>query len=95
VTEIEDALQALAERGEWHGPARGDAELVRVEIRRAARKRGIRVRTSTDAIGRPWAVTPDGLPAGEPWRGAAEHMREVEPFASIRLAWQSRREDRT
>ena len=38
-------LQALAERGVWHGSADGDGELVRVEIRRAARKAGIKVRT--------------------------------------------------
>lgn len=49
--------------------------------------------TGIDAIRRPWAVTPDGLPGEEPWRGAAEHMREVEPFASIRLAWQDHRQD--
>ncbi len=86
-------MQALAERGEWVGRAGTDAEAVRAAIRREARRRGIRVRTITDAIGRPHAVTRDGLPAEEPWRGAAEHMHEVEPFASIRLAWQDRRED--
>jgi hypothetical protein len=75
-SEIDVALQALAERGEWHGRAEGYAELVRVEIRRAARRRGIRVRTGVDAIGRPWAVTPDGLPAHEPSRGAAVHAPE-------------------
>lgn len=76
MTEIDHALQVLAERGEWHGTARGNAELVRVGIRRGARRRGIRVRTFTDAIGRPWAVTPDGLPGEEPWRGVAVHAEE-------------------
>jgi hypothetical protein len=33
VTDIDDALQALTKRGEWHGRAEGDAELSRVEIR--------------------------------------------------------------
>ncbi len=47
--------------------------MLRVAIRRATRQRGIRVRTFVDAIGRPHATTPDGLPAEEPWRGAALH----------------------
>src|SRR3954469_1647933 len=64
-------LPALAERGVWHGSDDGDAELVRVEIRRAARKAGIKVRTTVDGLGRPHACTPDGWPAHEPWRGAA------------------------
>ena len=69
-------LQALAERGAWHGSDDGDAELVRVEIRRAARKAGIKVRTVVDRLGRPHACTPDGRPAHEPWRGAAIHAQE-------------------
>jgi hypothetical protein len=69
-------LQALAERGVWHGGDDGDAELVRVEIRRAARKAGIKVRTIVDRRGRPHAFTPDGWPAHEPWRGAAIHAHE-------------------
>ena len=69
-------LQALAERGTWvHSPV-ADAELLRVEIRRAARRRGIRVRTGITPAGYLWATTPDGLPAEEPWRGAAEHAYE-------------------
>jgi hypothetical protein len=73
-------VQALAERGIergiWPGSADGDAELVRVEIRRAARKAGIKVRTMVDGRGRPHAFTPDGWPAHEPWRGAATHAHE-------------------
>ncbi|MGY1667578.1 hypothetical protein [Geodermatophilus sp. SYSU D00696] len=71
--DVEAALQALGQLGRWIGRADADAEMVRVEIRRAARQRGIRVRTFIDAIGRPHATTPDGLPAEEPWRGAAVH----------------------
>jgi len=69
-------LQALAERGAWHGRDDSDGELVRVEIRRAARKAGIKVRTFVDGRGRPHACTPDGWPAHEPWRGAALHAHE-------------------
>jgi hypothetical protein len=54
----------------------GDAELVRVEIRRAARNAGVKVRTVVDGLGRPHARTPDGWPAHEPWRGAAIHAHE-------------------
>ena len=75
-------MQVLAQRGQWVGRTGGDAEAVRAEIRRAARGRGWRITTITDAIGRPHAATRDGLPAEEPWRGAAEHMREAEPHAS-------------
>ena len=76
MSEIEEALQALAERGIWireHGP---DGELLRVELRRAAKARGIRVRTWIGADGSLRAHTPDGLPAEEPWRGAALHVHE-------------------
>jgi hypothetical protein len=76
VTDIDLVLQALAERGVWHGSDDGDAELVRAEIRRAARKAGIKVRTIVDELGRPHAGTPDGWPAHEPWRGAAIHAHE-------------------
>ena len=76
VDEIESTLQALAEWGEWHGRPSDDAELVRVEIRRAARKARIKVRTSVDSLGRPHAYTPDGWPAHEPWRGAAIYAHE-------------------
>src|ERR1700709_275399 len=69
-------LQALAERGAWHGSDDGDAEPVRVAIRRAARKAGIKVRTAVDGLGRPHAATPDGGPAQEPWRGAAIHAHK-------------------
>ena len=72
-------LQALAERGAWHGSDDGDAELVRVEIRHAARKAGLKVRTVVDGLGRPHAYTPDGWPAHEPWRGAAIHAHESGP----------------
>lgn len=69
-------LQVLAEQGTWvHAPL-PDAELLRVEIRRAARRRGIRVRTGINSAGYVWATTPDGLPAEEPWRGAAAHAYE-------------------
>jgi hypothetical protein len=95
MSEIEAALQTLAERGEWVGRTGGNPEAVRAEIGRAARRRGWRIETSTDRIGRPHAATRDGLPAEEPWRGAAEHMRDVEPFASIRLAWQDRPKGRS
>jgi hypothetical protein len=76
VTDRELVLKALAERGFWHGRNDGDAEPVRIEIRRAARKAGIKVRTIVDRLGRPHAFTPDGWPAHEPWRGAAIHTHE-------------------
>ena len=76
-------LQALAERGVWHGSDDGDAELVRVEIRRAARKAGIRVRTFVDGLGRPHACTPDGWPAHEPWRGAVIHAHESGAMGAV------------
>lgn len=74
--EIEDALRALAEKGVWVRAAAFDSELVRVELRRAAKKRGIRVRTGYGMDDCLVAHTPDGLPAEEPWRGAAEHVHE-------------------
>ena len=76
MSEIEVALQALAERGRWIGRECDDAEMVRVEVRRAARKAKINVRTLVDRRGRPHAFTPDGWPAHEPWRGAAIHAYE-------------------
>ncbi|MFL6097266.1 MAG: hypothetical protein ACJ71Y_17580 [Blastococcus sp.] len=76
MTDMDLVLQALAERGAWHGSDDGDAGLVRVEIRRAARNAGIKVRTIVDGQGRPHACTPDGWPAHEPWRGAAIHAQE-------------------
>ena len=76
MSEIEVALQALAERGHWIGRECDDAEMVRVEVRRAARKAKINVRTLVDRRGRPHAFTPDGWPAHEPWRGAAIHAYE-------------------
>jgi hypothetical protein len=69
-------LQALVERGAWHGSDDGDAGLVLAEIRHAARKAGIKVRTVVDGLGRPHAGTPDGWPAHEPWRGAAIHAQK-------------------
>lgn len=67
---------ALAERGFWmHGPV-PDGELLRVEIRRACRRRGVRVRTGMGTQGQIWACTPDGLPGEEPWRGAAQHAND-------------------
>lgn len=74
--DVDTALRVLAERGHWVGHETPDAEIVRVEIRRAARKAKINVRTSVDRRGRPHAMTPDGLPAHEPWRGAAIHAYE-------------------
>src|SRR3954465_6706264 len=50
--------------------------VIRVEIRRAARKSSIKVRPFVDILGRPHAYTPDGWPAHEPWRGAAIHAHE-------------------
>jgi hypothetical protein len=98
VDEIETALQALAERGEWHGRPGDDAELIRVEIRRAARKAKINVRTSVDSLGRPHAYTRDGWPAHEPWRGAAIHAYESgaegAAFAAVMERYDPRRRDR-
>lgn len=76
VDEMEDALRALAEKGVWVRPAAADSELIRVQLRRAARRRGIRVRTGYGIDDCLVAHTPDGLPAEEPWRGAAEHVHE-------------------
>lgn len=76
MTMIDSALQALGERGQWVGPSGPDAELTRVELRRAARRAGIRLRTLIDRRGRLHAITPDGYPAHEPWRGAAIHAHE-------------------
>jgi hypothetical protein len=75
VTDIDVVLQALAERGTWHGGEEGDAELLRIEVRRAARRAKIKVRTLVDSRGRLHAYTPDGWPAREPWRGAAIHAQ--------------------
>src|SRR3954453_14268363 len=58
VTDMDLVLQALAERGLWRGSNDGDAELVPIEIRRAARKAGIRVRTIVDGRGRPRPAPP-------------------------------------
>jgi hypothetical protein len=70
------ALHALAEGGVRHGSDDGDPELVRVRIRRAARRAGIKVRTTVDGLRRPHACTTDGRPAHELWRGAAVHAHE-------------------
>ena len=50
--------------------------LLRREIRRACRARCIHVRTGVGPNGQVWACTADGLPAEEPWRGAAVHAAE-------------------
>ena len=76
MTEIEDAFEALAERGEWLGPPCEDGEMLRVEVRRGARMGNIKVGTGVDRLGRPHAVTVDGWRAHEPWRGAAIHAVE-------------------
>src|SRR5579875_1642834 len=76
VTLTDAALTALAERGQWDGPPGDDAERMRDEIRQAARKAGIHVRTWIDRRGTVHAMTPDGYPAREPWRGAAIHVIE-------------------
>jgi hypothetical protein len=73
--DVNAALTALAERGYWAHPPFPTSEVFRVELRRAARGRGIRVRTGINGDGYAWACTPDGMPAEEPWRGAAEHAR--------------------
>jgi hypothetical protein len=75
--EVEQALQALAEKGIWARPAAPDSELVRVELRRAAHCRGIRIRTGYGMDDCLVAHTPDGLPAEEPWRGAAQYLYET------------------
>ena len=76
VTDLQQVTAALAERGLWaHGPV-ADGDLLRQEIRRACRARGIRVRTGVGPNGQVWACTADGLPAEEPWRGAAVHVAE-------------------
>jgi hypothetical protein len=76
MSDVDMALQALAELGWWVRDAGADGELVRIELRRAARRRGIRLRTGISDAGVLWAATPDALPAEEPWRGAAEHAHE-------------------
>lgn len=93
---IEAALRALAELGHWVGSADGAPELLRIELRRAARQADIRLRTGVDARGRVWAITPDGLPAHEPWRGAAADALEsgVEEAAALHALEQMIREDR-
>lgn len=76
MTYTDDALDALAQIGHWVGPATPEAEVIRVEIRRAARRRGIKVRTGIGSAGLVYALTPDGFPGEEPWRGAAIHAHE-------------------
>lgn len=80
------ALRALAERGQWIGPADLVPELFRAGLRRAGRRVGIQLRTGIEAHGRVWAATSDGLPAHEPWRGAATHALEpgVEETVAMR-----------
>lgn len=73
MVDAEAVAAALAERGHWTHSPLPDAELLRVEIRRACRLRGIRVRTGIGSHDYLYACTPDGLPAEEPWRGAAIH----------------------
>ena len=76
VTDLEQVTAALTERALWvQGPS-PDGDLLRGEIRHACRARGIHVRTG---VGPRWASlgrTPDGLPAEEPWCGAAVHAAE-------------------
>ena len=76
-------LQALAERGARHGSTDGDAELIRVEIRRAAREAGIKVRTIVDRLGRLHVFTPGGWPAHEPWPGAAIQAHESGAMGAV------------
>lgn len=76
-------MQALAERGHWVGAPRADAEILRVELRRAARRRRVRVRTGYGIDYCIVAWTPDGLPAEEPWRGMAEHVYESEDLMRL------------
>lgn len=73
MVDVDAVVAALAERGYWTHPPSVDAEVLRVEIRRACRVRGIKVRTGIGRGDYLYACTPDGLPAQEPWRGAAEH----------------------
>lgn len=54
-----------------------------MELRRAARRRGIRLRTGISDAGVLWASTPDGLPAEEPWRGAAEQAHESDVMGRL------------
>lgn len=67
-------MDSLAERGHWSGPTNEAAEPLRAGLRRAANRAGIHIRTGIAQDGRVWASTPDGLPALEPWRGAAAHL---------------------
>jgi hypothetical protein len=88
VSLVEEAMQALAERGQWVSRVpHGQMELLRADLRKAARRRDIRIRTVIDRGGALVVATHDGFPAEEPWRGAAVHMHEVDPHASIRMAW--------
>lgn len=94
MSEIDDAMGALAERGLWVSKPRPDADMVRVELRRSARKRGIRIRTGINVAGYLFAVTPDGLPAEEPWRGAEEHAHQSDAWHdSIQMAWRRMRDE--
>lgn len=84
------AVQALAERGQWICSVErvADVEALRAEIRRAARRRGIRVRTVVNAFGALVVLTPDGLPGEEPWRGAEIHLHESGAWMdTVRMAW--------
>ena len=91
---VEQALDALAERGFWVCGQIRDPEMFRAQLRRAARRRGIRLRTLIDRSGRPVSMTPDGLPAEEPWRGAVVHLRSTDAgHYMIQAAWQRMRRE--
>lgn len=85
VPDIETVLKALAELGFWKHSPFPESEMFRIELRRACRQRGIKVRTGF-SHGHLFAVTPDGLPAEEPWRGAAEHFQGSEVKADLMRA---------
>jgi hypothetical protein len=84
VNEVEEAMHALAERGFWYRrPCGNVVSQLRPELRRAARKRGIRIHVWGDARGGLGARTLDGLPAEEPWRGAVEYLDEIGALRGI------------
>jgi|tagenome__1003787_1003787.scaffolds.fasta_scaffold20976426_4 hypothetical protein len=80
VTGMNLVLQALAESGLWHGSDDREAELVRVENRRAALKAGITVPISTGSGDRMRARRMAGLRTSR-GEGAATHAPSPGPWA--------------
>jgi hypothetical protein len=71
MNELSAALRALAERGSWVHQVSHGAEACLAALRAGAADRGMVVHTGISRGGMLWACTDDGLPAEEPWRGAA------------------------